>query len=236
MKSSPLRVLAAKEIRVFLSSPVAPLAGVLFLLLSGWFFISPFFLNDRADMRDFFTLLPLLFAVIVPALTMGLFSAEYHSGHFEILGTLPLTAGQIILGKYYSALTSLGILLIPTLSYPLFISSLGDLDWGPVWGGYAGALLLGSSYAAIGLLFSSLTKSQVSAFLSALGVCLFLALTDDMAYFLPPTARELLSSLGTDSHFENFTGGLIDFRDILYFLSLDAAALLLIREVFNERS
>ena len=126
-------------------------------------------------------------------------------------------------------------MLLPTLSYPLSISLMGTLDWGPVWGGYTGALLLGSSCAAIGLLCSSATNSQVTAFFFSAGICLTLALLDDMGVLLSGKARILIETLSTDTRFDSFTRGILDTRDLLYFLSVDAVSFTLLREVLNEK-
>ncbi|OQY35671.1 MAG: hypothetical protein B6241_00320 [Spirochaetaceae bacterium 4572_59] len=236
MKPSPVRSILRREIRSFFNSPTAYMVIFVFLILEGWLFVSPFFLAGRADMRDFFSLLPLILAILIPALTMGLYSGELSSGHDEILGTLPLSSRQILWGKFLAVTAFTGILLLPTLSYGFFISATGDLDWGPVLGGYAGALLLGSTYSAVGLLCSSLTKRQVVAFLLSSGICLFSALLDDLLLFIPGRFRGFLTLFSIGSHFQSFTGGLIDLRDLLYFLSIDAICLMLLaKSTFRQQ-
>ena len=236
MKTNPVTALVKRELSLYLNSPLAYITGILFLLLSGWFFIIPFFLTGRADMRDFFTILPLTYALLIPALTMGQFAGESASGHYEILKTLPLSTGGIILGKFLAVLIFLILMLLPTLSYPLCISLIGTLDWGPVWGGYAGALLLGSSCAAIGLLCSSATDSQVTAFIFSAGICLSFALLDEMGVLLNGKARILIETLSTDTRFDSFTRGILDTRDLLYFLSADFVSFTLLREVLNDKN
>ncbi|MCK5915330.1 MAG: ABC-2 transporter permease, partial [Deltaproteobacteria bacterium] len=135
-----------KELKGFFFSPIAYIVITAFLLLSGWFFFSTFFLYNQADLRTFFTQLPLIFAFIVPAVTMRLFSEELNSGSFELLSTLPVSSCGIVVGKFLAALTFIALMLLPTLAYALSVSLLGDLDFGPVFGGYCGALLLGGAY------------------------------------------------------------------------------------------
>ena len=231
----PERVLILKEVSLFFTSPAGYIVLLLFFSLGGWFFISPFFLADRADMKDFFSLLPLLFALIQPALTMGLFSAEYRSGHMEILRTQPVSSRQILTGKYLAGLIMTALLLFPTSLYPLSISLLGDMDAGPVWSGYLGALLLGGTYSAIGLFFSAMTKNQLTAFLCSAASCTILALADDFAVFMPPGIRGAVNLISADTHFQPFLKGLVDLKELLYFLTVSGFFLLLTEEVLYER-
>lgn len=218
-------VIFAREFRNFFSSPGAYIVIALYLLITGWFFFSTFFLYQRADLRNFFSNMPVVLALTIPAVTMRLFSEEYRSGSYEILGTLPVSTLNIILGKALSCLAFTAIMLLPTLTYPLFISFLGDLDWGPVAGGYLGALLLSASYIAIGIFFSSTTRNQIVAFILSAAVCLFLSLIDSMLAVIPAGIGGVLQAIGSGYHFDNISRGVIDSRDILYFLSLTYLAL-----------
>jgi ABC-2 type transport system permease protein len=111
-------------------------------------------------------------------------------------------------------------MLLPTLAYPIFISFLGQLDWGPVAGGYMGAIFLGASFSAIGLFVSSLTRNQIIAFIGSMAICFVLTLIDKMLFFLPASLLGVFEYLGADFHFENIAKGVLDSRDILYFLSV----------------
>ncbi len=213
-------IIFKREIRSFFTSPVAYIVISLFLLLTGWFFFSTFFLNQRADMRDFFNLLPIIFSFIIPALTMRMFSEEYRSGSFEITATLPVNIIDIIGGKFFAALFSTIIMLLPTLIYPLFINILGDLDIGPVIGGYAGAVLLAGAYTGIGILASSVTRNQIIAFIVSAAGCFFLTVLSSILIFLPAFLAGFLQYISAVSHFNNIAKGLIDSRDIIYFISL----------------
>ncbi len=209
-----------KDFKVYFVSPIAYIVISIFLVLSGWFFFSTFFLYDQAEMRNFFSMLPIIFSFIIPAITMRLFSEELNSGSYELLLTLPVSVLDVILGKFLSAVAFVIIMLLPTLSYGIFISFYGDLDWGTVWGGYLGAILLGAAYSSIWLFASSLTKNQILAFITGLAICFFLTLIDKMLFFLPKAMLNIFQFLGADFHFQNIARGIIDSRDIIYFLSV----------------
>ncbi|MCK5671752.1 MAG: ABC transporter, partial [Spirochaetales bacterium] len=213
-------IIRKREMRVFFSSPIAYIVMTLFLLLTGWFFFSTFFLAGRADMRDFFNLLPVIFAFIIPAITMRMFSEEYKTGSFEITATLPVNTIDIIVGQFLASQFFVILMLIPTVLYPLFISILGDLDIGPVIGGYAGAILLAGAYSAIGIFASSLTRNQIVAFLISAASCFFLTILSSILFFIPPFLTVIFQYFGSVYHFNNFAKGILDSRDIIYFLSI----------------
>ena len=131
-----------KEFSEYFISPIAYIVISIFLLITGWFFFSSFFLSNQAALRAFFLLLPITFSFVVPAITMRLLSEEINIGTYETLLTLPVTFRDVLLGKFLAATAFTSAMLIPTLAYPIFISFLGDIDWGPVIGGYIGAILL----------------------------------------------------------------------------------------------
>ena len=214
-----------KELKDYFISPIAYIVISIFLVVTGWFFFSTFFLYNQADMRLFFSLLPIIFSFIIPAITMRLFSEELNIGSYEILLTLPVTHRDIITGKFLASVIFISAALAPTLSYPIFISFLGDLDLGPVVGGYIGAILLGATYTAIGLFASSLTRNQIIAFIVSMIICLILTLIDKMLFFFPRELIDIIGYMGADFHFKNIARGIIDSRDILYFLSISFISL-----------
>ncbi|MBT8341243.1 MAG: ABC transporter permease subunit [Desulfatitalea sp.] len=224
-----------KEFRDYFASPIAYIVIAIFLAVIGWLFFSTFFLFDQADMRGFFGLLPIFFALVVPIVTMRLFSEELNVGSYELLLTLPVTFRDIIVGKYLAAVAFVAALLVPTLAYPIFISFLGDLDWGVVAGGYVGALLLGSAYAAIGLFASSLTRNQIIACIVAIVICIPLAIFDQMLYFFPQSILDVFSYLSANAHFSNIAKGIIDSRDLVYFLSIAFIGLYATHLVMEEK-
>lgn len=209
-----------KEFRGYFISPIAYIVISIFLILTGWFFFSTFFLFGQAEMRNFFSLLPVILSFIIPAVTMRLFSEEFNTGSYELLLTLPVSSLNIILGKFLAATAFVAIMLMPTLAYAFFISFLGDLDWGPVIGGYTGAVLLGAAFSAIGLFASSLTRNQIIAFITGMTLCFVLTLIDKMLFFLPESLLSVFQFLGADFHFQNISKGVVDSRDLLYFLSV----------------
>lgn len=209
-----------KEFKDYFNSPIAYIVIAIFLAITGWLFFSTFFIIDQADMRRFFNLMPLLFALVVPIITMRLFSEEINVGSYELLLTLPVTFRDIIIGKFLAAVAFVAAILLPSLAYPICISFMGDLDWGVVIGGYIGALLLGSAYAAIGLFASSLTRNQIIACIVAMVICVFLAIVDQMLFFFPQGILGVITFVSANAHFDNIAKGIVDSRDLLYFLSV----------------
>jgi ABC-2 type transport system permease protein len=214
-----------KEFTAYFVSPIAYIVISIFLLVTGWFFFTTFFLYNQANLRNFFALLPITFSFVVPAVTMRLFSEELNVGSYEILLTMPVTFLDVVLGKFLAAVVFVATMLIPTLAYPITVSFLGQLDWGPVVAGYTGAVLLGAAFSAIGLFASSLTRNQIIAFIIGMAICFGLTLIDKMLFFLPQSLLNFFEYLGADFHFENFSKGVIDSRDILYFLSVSFVGL-----------
>ena len=225
-----------KEFTSYFVSPIAYIVISIFLLVTGWFFFTTFFLFNQANLRNFFALLPIIFSFVVPAITMRLFSEELNVGSYEILLTLPVRFRDVVLGKFLAAVLFIAAMLIPTFAYPITISFLGQLDWGPVAGGYIGAVLLGAAFSAIGLFASSLTRNQIIAFITGMAICFSLTLIDKMLFFLPHSLLGFLEYLGADFHFENISKGIIDSRDILYFVSVAFVGLYGAHTVMQERS
>ena len=148
---------------------------------------------------------------------MRLLSEEINIGSYETLMTMPVTFTDVILGKFLAAVGFIVVALIPTLAYPISVASIGQLDWGPVIGGYIGAVFLGAAFCAIGLFASSLTRNQIIAFIIGLAICFILTLLDSLLFFLPASLLSILSYLGANFHFQNIARGIIDSRDLLYF-------------------
>jgi ABC-2 type transport system permease protein len=214
-----------KEFKSYFVSPIAYIVISVFLLVTGWFFFTTFFLYNQADMRNFFTLLPPVFAFVVPAITMRLFSEELNTGSYEILLTMPVTFTSVVTGKFIAAVAFIGAMLVPTISYPIFISFIGKLDWGPVIAGYLGVIMLGAAFSAVGILSSSITRNQIVAFIIGSVICFALTLVERMIFFVPAGFVTALEYLGANVHFQNVAKGIIDSRDILYFISVSFVAL-----------
>jgi ABC-2 type transport system permease protein len=220
-----IRIILGKELKSYFIAPIAYIVIAIFLLITGWFFFSTFFLYNQASLRNFFGLLPIIFSFIIPAVTMRLFSEEISVGSYEILMTLPVTFSEVIVGKFLAAVAFVMIMLLPTLSYTITIALLGKLDLGPIIGGYIGAIFLGALFSAIGLLASSLTRNQIIAFIIGMSICFALTLIDKMLFFLPESLLGILGYIGADFHFQNIAKGILDSRDILYFAGSSFVAL-----------
>jgi len=214
-----------KELNGYFISPIAYIVIAIFLVVTGWFFFTTFFLYNQASLRNFFSLLPLIFSFVIPAVTMRLFSEELNVGSYELLLTMPVTFQDVVLGKFLASLAFIAAMLVPTLAYPILVSMLGDLDWGPVIGGYLGAILLGGAYASVGLFASSMTRNQIIAFIVATAICFSLTLIDKMLFFLPKSLLGILAYLGAGYHFQTISRGIIDSRDVVYFISVVFIAL-----------
>ena len=217
---SQIKHIAIKEFKDYFISPIAYIVIALFLIVTGWFFFSTFFIFSRADMRDFFSLLPIVFSFFIPAITMRLFAEERNVGSYETLLTMPVSFTDIALGKFFAATLFSAAMLVPTLAYPVFISFIGDLDLGPVAGGYLGALFLAAAYCAMGLFASALTRNQIIAFIIGCALCFTLTIINRMLFFMPPKIVAVIEYIGASSHFTNFSKGILDTRDIIYFISL----------------
>lgn len=234
-----MRVFAAlwiKECKDFFVSPIAYLVIGIFLLVTGWFFFSTFFIKSQAGLRDFFNLLPMTFAFVIPALTMRLFAEELNLGSYEILITMPVSHTEVVLSKFFAGLLVVAAMLLPTLVYVLFVALLGEVDPGPVIGGYLGSLLLGAAYTAIGLLTSALTKNQIIAYILGTLLCFTLTLINQLLFFVPEAGLHIAQYLGAVHHFQNIAKGIIDSRDIIYFLSIVCIGLYLTTLVIQEKT
>ncbi len=217
---SPAKVIFLRELKSYFSSPIAYIVTGLFVLASGLLFFNTFFLANRAELRNFFSLLPVLFSFFIPALTMRMFAEEKKSTSLETLLTLPVSVSQVVMGKFWAAFVCSAVLLVPSLFYALACFIFGQPDIGPMIGGYLGALFLAAAFCAISLYASSTTKNQIIAFFVAFAICIILTLLSNFAIFLPGVFANFITYLSAFSHFESICRGIIDSRDIVYFLTL----------------
>lgn len=217
----PVLTLAFKEFRHFFSSPIAYVFISVFLLIGFGLYFGSVFLVGETSLRIFFTWLPVLFIVLLPAVTMGMWAEEKKSGTFELLMTLPVPDWQVVLGKFLAGKLFLLVVTMLTLPLALVMAGLGDLDIGKSACGFLGAFLVGLSYLALGLFVSSLVKNQIVAFLvtvSALFLFYIIAepiVTSHLPVFMIP----ILQSISFNQHYASMARGVIDSRDIIYFLS-----------------
>lgn len=209
-----------REVRAYFDSPTAYVVITVFLLVTGWFFTTNFFMAGQADLRVAFGIIPFIFIFIIPAITMRLISEERKTGTMELLVTMPITDAEIIVGKYLASVALLVGMLIPTLVYPITVSFLGDMDTGPLIGGYIGLALMGAGYLAIGTFGSSLTESQVVAFIISWLMVFVFFLLDKILFIMPNVLVTPMEYMSIEYHFQNIARGVIDTRDIIYYLSL----------------
>lgn len=219
---SPALVIMQRELKSYFSSPIAYIVTGLFTLASGFLFFSTFFLANRAELRQFFALLPVLLSFFIPALSMRAFSEEKKSTSLETLLTLPVTVLDVVAGKFLAVFVSALALFVPSLFYVATCFIFGSPDAGPIFTGYLGALFLTAGFSAIGLFASSTTKNQIIAFFEAFAICIVLTLLSNFAVFLPGAMVRAVTYLSSLSHFESICRGIIDSRDIVYFVSLTA--------------
>ena len=219
--------LTQRELRAYFDGPAAYVVLSVFLAITGWFFANPLFLANEASLRNMFSIASFVFLFFIPALTMSTFAEERRAGTLELLLTFPIRDWQVILGKLLSVALLLVVAISLTLVYVISLMFLGDLDLGATVGGYLGLFLLGISYGAIGICASSLTRNQIVAFILGFGTIFAFWLFDKVVDFVPNWLGFFLQYLSTDYHFTNLMRGVIDSRDVLFYLSLTAAAFLI---------
>lgn len=209
-----------KELRSYFNSAVAYVVIVVFLAIVGWFHASNLFVANVASLRLLFELVPIIFLFVVPAITMRLLAEEKKAGTIELLTTKPLEDWELVLGKFFAAWALIGFMLLPTLLYYITVTMLGTVDHGPIIGGYSGLLLMAGVYVAIGLFASSITDNQIVAFIVGFLIMLALFMLDKVLIYLPDFSTSMVEYLGIDYHVGNIARGVIDSRDIVYFVSL----------------
>jgi ABC-2 type transport system permease protein len=215
---------------------VAYITIAVFLLVSGlllWFFPDTSLLEyGYADLSGYFSLVPYLFMFLIPAITMRSFAEERREGTYELLVTKPITLWQIVMAKYLSSLTLVLFALIPTLVYYFSVSRLGfpegNVDTGAVVGSYIGLFLLGSSFTAIGIFSSALTKNQIISFVIAAALCAFAFLGFDYSSQILSLQyiETTVANLGINAHYLSISRGVLDTRDLIYFITFASLFLL----------
>lgn len=225
--------IARKELASYFNSPIAYIVLGTFLVISGWlfFYFSGLFIVGKSSMRMFFAVSPLLFMFVTPAVTMRLIAEERKSGTLEALMTLPVKDHEIVLGKFIAALGMMCVGLLFTMAYPFSLVAITQpgarFDWGPVIGGYAGLVLLASAFIACGMWASALSKNQIVGFIAAIGICFVLWVLDKAILVLPASLGAPIQYLSVTYHFENIARGVIDTRDLLYYVTVTTIGLIL---------
>ena len=218
-----IKTILFKELKSYFNSAIAYIVMIVFLIIAGVLFSISFFPNNIASLRDFFGnffIQLILFVVFIPAITMRSFSEEKKQGTLELLLTKPVQDYELILGKYFAALLLVCITLIPTLLYFIAVIYMGPLAFYEVIAGYLGFLLMAAMYIGIGIFVSSLTENQIVAFIVSVLIALFFFLVGKFLMILPLPLVSFFEFFTTDYHFNNIMRGVIDSRDIIYYLSM----------------
>ncbi|MDR2476473.1 MAG: ABC transporter permease subunit [Treponema sp.] len=215
--------LARKELFSYLNAPAFYGAAVFFLLFcSIWlFYFQRFFTLNAASLRPYFAAFPLVFILVIPVLTMKSWAEERKTGSVELLLTMPFSEWDLVMGKFLSVFALLAMMLLLTIPLPLSLLPLGEFDGGMIICEYVGALFLGASSIALGLLFSSLSKNQAGSFLGSAVLLMLVMLVNQLTFFLnlPQWLSEAINFISLSFHFDSFAKGLIDTRDIIFYLA-----------------
>lgn len=235
-----------KEVKGFLTSLIGYIAMIVFLMMTGlflWVFPLEFNILDfgYANLDGLFIIAPFVFLFLIPAITMRSFADERKAGTIELLMTQPLSDLNIILAKYLAGVALVIISLIPTLIYFISVWQLGlpkgNLDTGSIWGSYFGLVFLGSCFVAIGIFASSLTDNQIVSFILALFISSFLYMGFELVYTFVLSGKTglFVQSLGLNAHYSSISRGVVDTRDLVYFISITALFILLTKISLESR-
>ena len=241
-----MKAIFLKELQQFFSSLIGYIAIIVFLLVLGlfmWIFPDTSILDfGYATLDSFFSIAPYIFIFLIPAITMRSFAEEINTGTIELLSTRPVTELQIILGKYFAALLLVFIAIVPTFIYFYTIyalaSPVGNVDVGGILGSYFGLFFLGAVFVAIGIFCSAITSNQIVAFILGVFLCFFIYLAfsyiSQFGIFVGKNDY-LVESFGLSAHYDAMGKGVVDSRDVVYFLSLISAFILFTRTALSSR-
>jgi ABC-2 type transport system permease protein len=243
-----------KELRLYFTSPVAYAVGTIFLLIAGYFFYSIFAFFTMASMqammnpamarelnvtdsvlRPLFSNLSVILLLIMPLLTMRLIAEERRAGTIELLLTYPIRDGAVLAGKYLAALALYAMMIGLTLAYPAMVAYFAQLEWGPLLTGYLGLLLMGAAFLAVGLFASSLTENQIVAAVITFGVLLMFWVIGWSADYAGGAFGRVLAHLSILEHNESFSRGVVDTKDVIYYVNFTALALFLTLRALESR-
>jgi len=235
-----------KEMRLYFTSPVAYVVLTIFLVIAGWFFYNIFAFFTLASMqsamnpamarelnvtdsvmRPLVSNISVILLLLMPLVTMRLFAEERRSGTIELLLTYPVRDGAVLVGKYLAALALYALMLALTLLYPGIVVYFARLEWGPLVTGYAGLLLMGGTFIAVGIFASSLTENQIVASITTFGILLILWVIGWSADYVGGVWGKVLQHLSLIEHNDNFAKGVLDTKDVIYYLNFIALALFL---------
>ena len=214
-------IIFKREFKSIFDSPMAYVFLVVFTLLNGWFFTSTFFLYGQSDLRTLFNIVPLVYLFFIPGVTMGLISREKGLGTIEIISTLPIEDRDIVIGKYLSAVSLIGIALFSTSLHLITLMKFGNsIDYGAVFTGYLGLLLVGAVYASIGIFSSAVTDNQVISFIIGIAIIFIFWILDKILVFMPDMLAGIIQYISVEYHLSNISRGVVDTRNLIYFGSI----------------
>jgi len=226
---------AKREIKSYFNSPVAYIVVTVFMLIAGFLYWRQLFLEKQIELRYYFGLTPLIFTFILPAITMRLISEEKGSGTLEMLITMPVRDWEVVLGKFLAGMAMLSAIVGMTMFYGVTLALLGPVDKGPLVTGYLGLLLMGGAYIAIGVMASALTRNQIVAFILAFAISFALFIFGQIVSYMPDWLAPVLSFLSTGNHFESMSRGVVDSRDVVYYLSVMVVSLVIATASLESR-
>jgi ABC-2 type transport system permease protein len=233
-------ILAKRELSVFFNSLMAYILIVAFLGFTGaftWLFMMDVFLYNQASLQSFFGVAYWSFFILIPAITMRMIAEEKKSGTLELLLTKPVTDWQVILGKFTGTLVLVAIALALTLPYYITISFLGPIDHGAVWTGYIGLLLMSATYISIGIFTSSITDNQIVSFLLAIFIGIFFHwIFGIIAGSIGGFIGQIFNFLSVTNHYGSISRGVIDTKDVIFFLSIIFIALIASEAALSKRN
>lgn len=225
-----------KELRAYFDSPIAYIVLIIFLLIIGWFFGSNLFLINQAELRTVFQIAPMIFMFLIPAITMRLLAEEKKAGTIELLVTMPIRDFEIVAAKFLASFALLTVGVIMTFVYAFTVAWLGEVDNGPLAGGYIALLLMGAAYISVGLYFSSLTSNQIVAFVATFAFIFGLYIINNALIFFPGSIASILEYISIQYHFDNIIRGVIDTRDLIYYFSIIGLFLFLTNRTLEARA
>ena len=230
-----LITIAQRELSSFFVSPIAYVVTAAFLAVAGYLFVMIMFITREANLRYLFGNLVVILFFVAPAISMRLLSEEMHSGTVELLLTSPVRDWEVVWGKWLAAFVMFLVMVALTGFYPLVLHFLGNPDWGTVIGGYVGFILIGGAFLALGELTSSMTSNQIVAAVLGVALIIILWLIGALENYTGHALGSFFRELAISEHYSDFMKGVIDTKDVLYYLSIIVGSLFLSTQILQSR-
>ena len=229
-------IIFKKEFYGYFTSPMAYIFLVVFSIVNGYFFSNTFFLIGQSDLRSLFNIIPMVYLFFIPAITMSLIAKEKNVGTMEVLCTLPIKDYELIIGKFLSSISLILVGLVFTSIHLITLIKFGtNIDYGAIFTGYLGLFFVGALYASIGTFASSLFDNQVVSFIVAVFIVMIFFLFDKLLIFVPSFLAGFIQYLSVGFHASSISRGVIDSRNIIYFISVIAFFLFITIQILNSR-